>query len=590
MDEDNISFQKSAPVDPADDSAIDEKPEQVFDISADLNISPIDDSAMKKTAVSGTETKDPQSSFKNSVEQSLDAELNKVDPRLPRTPAAPVAPQKPIAPVIPVPPVPVVPKPQPIPTLMQQKTAEVSQKQAVPPAQPFQSRPIPPIKPEGMPQTPPSMVYSQAGKGGSKENLPEEKIAKLKQEFTALTPTQKQGIYTAQEQQEAPPEPEKAPIPPQNIRTYESDVANVMSHKRTSTASIAMAESAKRDEGQSIGDATESSHAMRNLILTLASLVLVGGGLVGAYYLYSISPLAPSTPVAPKQQIQAAVIPADTQVSVSIDTTDPIELLARVSAEAKKPLEPGTIKEIIPLMTANGKLQRISSADMLKLADISPPDILTRSLNPQWMLGVYANSSGQNRIFVIATENYFQNAFVGISQWENVMADDLKLFLYPVTPHGIANDMGATTTVQALNPLANLNDILPRADIASSSPATTTKSSATTTSATKTVPTKTSTTTPKLNAGKTASTTTATSTLSASSTPQTEQLAEPYFTLRGTFQDRIVKNKDVREFVTSDGTILFLYSFIDNSKLVIAPDEDTLSAIISRLEKQAFVR
>ncbi len=537
MDKDNISFQKSAPADPADDSANDDKPEQVFDISADLNISPIDETSTK--AAAAAPAKDPQASFKNSIEQSLDAELNKVDPRLPRSPV-PAAPR----PSTPEPPMPAAPRaPQPTPTLMQKKTAEVVQSKLVPAPQPMQTTAMPPIPTENIPKAPPSFVYSQAGKGSPTEKQPEEKLAKLKQEFTALTPSQKQGIYAAQEKQELPPENAKAPIPPQNIRTYESDVANVMSHKRTSTASIAMAESAKRDEGQTLGESSEPSHATRNLVLTLASLALIGGGLIGAYYLYSISPLAPSAPAAIKQQLPAAVIPADAQVTISVDGANPIAILSRVSAEAKKPIDTGTIKEIIPVATVNGALQRVGSADMLKLADVTPPDMLTRSLNPQWMLGVYAGPGGQNKIFVIATENYFQNAFAGMLQWENIMADDLKIFLYPVIPHGIANDMSATTSVQSLNPLANLNDILPHADMTSSSTAAASSAPVATTSATKTSSTKTATSTVKSKVGKTASTTTATSTVSASSTPQAEQLAEPYFTLRGTFQARIVKNK-----------------------------------------------
>ena len=64
----------------------------------------------------------------------------------------------------------------------------------------------------------------------------------------------------------------------------------------------------------------------------------------------------------------------------------------------------------------------------------------------------------------------------------------------------------------------------------------------------------------------------------------------PYLTVRGQFKDRIIMNKDVREFVTSQGKTLFLYSFIDNSRLVIAGNEATLSEIIARLEKSAFVR
>jgi hypothetical protein len=75
----------------------------------------------------------------------------------------------------------------------------------------------------------------------------------------------------------------------------------------------------------------------------------------------------------------------------------------------------------------------------------------------------------------------------------------------------------------------------------------------------------------------------------------TDQVLEPSdsqaaFTLRGQFQDRIIKNKDVREFVTANGTLLFLYSFIDTTHLVVSGSESALGEIVGRLEKQAFVR
>jgi hypothetical protein len=36
--------------------------------------------------------------------------------------------------------------------------------------------------------------------------------------------------------------------------------------------------------------------------------------------------------------------------------------------------------------------------------------------------------------------------------------------------------------------------------------------------------------------------------------------------------------------------VLFLYSFVDNNKLVLAPNEATLSEILTRLEKAASIR
>jgi hypothetical protein len=75
----------------------------------------------------------------------------------------------------------------------------------------------------------------------------------------------------------------------------------------------------------------------------------------------------------------------------------------------------------------------------------------------------------------------------------------------------------------------------------------------------------------------------------SSSTASTSGRA-PLFTIRGTFEDRIVKNKDVRVFKSDNGQVLFLYSFVDNNKLVITDKEATLAEILTRLEKAASIR
>ena len=137
-------------------------------------------------------------------------------------------------------------------------------------------------------------------------------------------------------------------------------------------------------------------------------------------------------------------------------------------------------------------------------------------------------------------------------QWERVMADDFRQYLNIST----YTSRSADTIPSTILPL----------------------SATVTTIATSTN----GTTTPSINSVKTASSSIATSTV--------DTYIQKYLPIQGQFIDRIIKNKDVREFVNEENQILFLYSFINNDKLIIARDEATLSEIISRLEKQAFSR
>jgi hypothetical protein len=345
------------------------------------------------------------------------------------------------------------------------------------------------------------------------------------------------------------------------LRTYEGDVAEVLANKKISTTSIALAENRKSTGEDRIGsvetppDAAEStadksgsetsSGVGKKILIAIASLALIGIGIIGAYYLYSISPLVPSR-ATPQPQVVQSMIPSDTQIAIPIDGMSPTAVISAVRSEVAKPQAINTIKEIVLVQTKNGQHFRIAGPDMANIMDTGAPDIVLRALADDWMLGVYADPNGTKTVFVLATIDYFQNAFAGMLQWESVMADDLKQYLYANAPADIAAE------AVLANPIT----------------ATSTSNASTT---------------------RTTASTTAVSTTSNLLASQYAMINQPVV-MRGNFIDRIVQNKDVREFVTTDGKTLFLYSFIDDTKLVITGSESALSEILKRLEQQAFVR
>jgi hypothetical protein len=295
----------------------------------------------------------------------------------------------------------------------------------------------------------------------------------------------------------AQPEPENSIV--KRLRTYESDVAHVLAQQRASLTTMALAEQRAKSQSETISNApSEPRHSSKKLLLSLLSLILFGVGVAGGYYLYLKSPLAPSEAVIEEVPPAPSLIASDLRANMEIDGLSPLALRSRIEAEIAKEQKPQTIKEIILTKTRTNQKLKVSGQEIIRDMDIDAPDILVRSLGQPWMLGVYADQSGNKDVFVVVTTEFFQNSFAGMLQWERVMADDLKQYLHPST--------------------------------------------------------------------------------------------EPYFTIRGSFVDRIIKNKDVREFETEAGQTLFLYSFIDNSKLVITTKQTTLAEIIARLEKAVFIR
>ncbi len=354
------------------------------------------------------------------------------------------------------------------------------------------------------------------------------------------------------------------------LRTYEGDVAEVLSHHKTSSASIAIAENKRKTGEERLGNKESvaekqperearpippkkpapitvrepviqarpepqtreeafaprpapspvdqgfrgavitpgpiaprrPSHLVRNLFLAILSFVIIGGGLAGGYYLYTKSPISaiplkPATPAPVSALSTKSLIPSDSQVSISADGQTREALLARIQAEIDKPQNPNTIKEIVLAQTGSAGSKQIAPSAIASAMNIAVPDSILRTLQPKWMLGVYADASGAKDIFIAATTDTFQNAFSGMLGWEPAMPRDLNAYV---------------------------------------------------------------------NAG--------------TSTP-----------LQGRFIDEIVKNKDVRAFVApGNEATVFLYSFLDNSMLIMSDNEIALAEIVRRLENQAFVR
>lgn len=59
---------------------------------------------------------------------------------------------------------------------------------------------------------------------------------------------------------------------------------------------------------------------------------------------------------------------------------------------------------------------------------------------------------------------------------------------------------------------------------------------------------------------------------------------------RGSFVDRVIMNRDIREYIARNGDTLILYTFIDKNTVLITTSEVVVPAIIDRIEKQSYVR
>jgi hypothetical protein len=316
-----------------------------------------------------------------------------------------------------------------------------------------------------------------------------------------------------------------------SLRTLEGDIQEAIQERNASTASMVMAQQAKTAESASQTQKPRPSNFNKKFLIILGSVILVVLGIGGTYYLYLQSPLAPSAPAVPKPAPIPSIVSPDMQKT--LDVTGLGREAARTATEnalLNMGNANGSILQIIPVEKGNSGAENLVNVNnFLTQAGIPVPDVLFRSLGDRWMLGTY-NDNGDSAPFIILTNNFFQNAYAGMIAWEKTMPDDL------VDVFGYANKEVSPTSTTALPNFAS-----------------------------------------------------STATSSISSFVYTPPISS-YFNIQGSFKDGVIDNKDVRAFTEPDGTVLVLYSFVDNNIIVITTDENALAEIINRLEKQTFIR
>ncbi|MDB5259592.1 MAG: protein of unknown function with transrane region [Candidatus Taylorbacteria bacterium] len=249
--------------------------------------------------------------------------------------------------------------------------------------------------------------------------------------------------------QSAQPVAPQMPKPELVIRTFQSDTVQAIQQKHTSVATIALSESMRKN-GSAIISNEPSKHYLKKALFALCSLILLGGGAFGAYYLYLKSPLGQTTPKTAQQDMLPSIVSPDIQkiIDVTDISSKGIVSSVRQTAESTK-LQQGQMMEMILATKVTAadktqKMQKVTGKDILAQFELTPPDIFARSVTPQWMLGEYQDETGKVP-FIILTNDFFQNAYAGMIKWEPSIVDDMSsIFKYPAPPQG---GTGSTTDI-----------------------------------------------------------------------------------------------------------------------------------------------
>ncbi|MSR71630.1 MAG: hypothetical protein EXS50_03125 [Candidatus Taylorbacteria bacterium] len=227
------------------------------------------------------------------------------------------------------------------------------------------------------------------------------------------------------------------------LRTYEGDIADTLKSQHMSIAKIVIAEKVKKDQKFEM-DAPPSP-VLKNFLLFIVSVLLVGGGLYllyAYYYLPSLHPTAPTSLSIP------SIIVSDTQTEINLDTNANKTLMELLQNQRETSTIPqNSIYQYYITKKTDSIKNTITSQNFLSLLKVNAPDQFIRTLEPDFMFGIH--SFNGNNAFIILKTNLYQSAFAGMLKWEDSISNDLSSIL----PSLIKNENSktfATSTSQIL--------------------------------------------------------------------------------------------------------------------------------------------
>lgn len=227
------------------------------------------------------------------------------------------------------------------------------------------------------------------------------------------------------------------------MRTMKSDMDLAVKTQNETLVSIAIAEEKKQAKLRAESDsktkqkADVSASAPRpHSRITVVIFVLLFINILVVLYIFLVPRLAninfpdisfpsfstdrePSTDNAPVViSLAPSLIPAQFEKRIDISTFDTVMLATELQAEKNLGLEDGVIKNIYLTETQGAQASPISAKRLMALASISLPNILSRSLENNFMLGLRGEEGNTALPFLILKVSSRESSIAGMLEWE----------------------------------------------------------------------------------------------------------------------------------------------------------------------------
>lgn len=242
---------------------------------------------------------------------------------------------------------------------------------------------------------------------------------------------------------------ERKVVPPRLIRTMKSDVADAIKNQNETTVSIAIAEEKKkavaRAEGMTASHTEPENFTPapkplgRIVVVLIVILIIILLGLAYVFVLPKFSAIKlpsisiPSFPSFSKEtpafvatttesikSLAPSLIQAQSEKRFNITRQNQEQIGTEIVAEIKQGLSSGSVKNLY--FTERETTDTAVSVDRLFMfADISLPQILSRSLEKEYMAGLVGEENLGATPFLILKVSSYETGLAGMLEWETTL-------------------------------------------------------------------------------------------------------------------------------------------------------------------------
>lgn len=205
------------------------------------------------------------------------------------------------------------------------------------------------------------------------------------------------------------------------LRTYTSDMAEVIRNNEISAIKIAVAEKEKREQ-EELYRTPETTNKSK-IILIGGGILLIIIGIVTSYFLINRNKEVNVVVTQDSIKKEAPIYYESSSFLDITNTNNPSDVSNLIVKE--KVEKNNSIKALFFTKKMGETSNQINANEFLSAIDTAAPEELTRSLSSDYLVGKYSNTENKNSVFIILETTDYNQSYASMLKWEKTLENDI---------------------------------------------------------------------------------------------------------------------------------------------------------------------